>query len=221
MATAPVITGTSITGNSFVTVTFTSAGATNEVLYLERAIVGVSSLDWIQVRKISRGTATNVIDYTAAPADITYRYRLRATNSDGVSGQDISNTSDRLMVCQDYSSIGRMDTASNDNLMRFATSRSAARGRSTTMHKFAGRAFPAAEKAIQRSNVVDISWYVETYTEVELFAELMLGSDFWYRDNTGRSFHAACSDLQESDSQVLNGWTLTATITQIDRGVPN
>jgi len=221
MATAPVITGSGFFGNSFTQINFTSAGATNERLYLERAIVGQTSLDYSVVRSFNRGTLTNISDYTSAPADIVYRYRLRATNADG-TGQVYSNTLDVIMVCQTYSSISALPVSSgNDNLIQYATSRNSSRGRSTTIHKFAGRRDPVAEKAMQRSNTVDISWICRTWTEVEQFMELMLNQDFWYRDNSGRSFHAVCSDIQVADSQVLNQFTLSTTLTKIDGGVQN
>lgn len=221
MATAPVITNLEIQSNSAVKITFTSSGASSEVLYIERAIVGLSSLEWVQVRKVNRGTLTNVIDYVSAPADITYRYRIRATNSDGASGEAISNTRDITMICQDYSSVSLVSKVWEPLLMRYATSRNSTRGRSTTIHKFAGRRDPVAEKAIQRSNLVDISWICQTWTEVEQFMELMLEQDFWYRDNSGRSFHAVCSDIQVSDSQILNQFTLSTTLTKIYGGVQN
>ncbi|WP_176581314.1 hypothetical protein [Bacillus thuringiensis] len=218
MATAPVITNISFVGNSFINVAFTSAGATNELLFLERSIVGKSSLEWETVRGVQRGTLSSLNDYTSAPADITYRYRFRATNPDR-TGAVYSNTIDIIMVCQTYSSISVNPVAgSNDKLMEYATSRNSSRGRSTTIHKFAGRRDPVAEKAIQRSNSVDVSWICRTWIEVEQFMELMLDQDFWYRDNSGRSFHAVCSDIQVSDSQVLNQFTLSTTLTKISGG---
>ena len=220
MAAVPNITSLSIDSDgSYVNVNFTSTGSITEKLYLERAITkGAYLSEYTQVAAQSRGTATKLKDWTSAPADITYRYRIKATNFDD-SGAVYSNEMDITMVCEDYSSVAPMYSIFNDRKMLYATSRDGSMGRATVYHKFAGRRYPVSEKAIQRSETVKVEWFVEKYEDYLDYQDIMTQADFWYRDNSGRSFHASCERVDVKDSQILNGFTCSAELTKIDGGV--
>ncbi|HHQ8913266.1 TPA: hypothetical protein ACSVZR_003523 [Bacillus cereus] len=221
MATAPVITSiTQSTANGGVTLNFTSSGASNEILSVERMTMHRSSTEWAQVRVVTRGTLTNVIDYTAPTGDIQLAYRIKATNANG-SGAVYSAVQYITLTCLDFSSVAKTSETWNPLIMKYATSRSGDRGRQTSLHRFAGRTYPVREQARQYEEKVQVEWYVETYTEVLDFYATMVDNDFWYRDNSGRSFHASTENLNVSDHPVLNGFTCSATLTRIDGGINN
>lgn len=221
MATAPVITSiTQNTTNGNVTLNFTSSGASTEILSVERMVMHRLSTEWVQVRVVTRGTLTNVIDYTAPTGDIQLAYRIKATNANG-SGAVYSAVQYITLTCLDFSSVAKTDETWNPLVMKYATSRSGDRGRQTSLHRFAGRTYPVREQARQYEEKVQVEWYVETYTEVLDFYATMVDNDFWYRDNSGRSFHASTENLNVSDHPVLNGFTCSATLTRIDGGINN
>lgn len=222
MATAPNITGfTQNTSNGSVVLSFTHSGSANEIFYLERAYVHRFTSEWVQVRRMPRSVNTTITDFVAPTGDVTVAYRIRATNSDGTSGAVYSANYNATLTCLDFSSIHQMEMANDPMYMRYATSRNGDRGRQTSLHRFAGRNYPVMERARQYEEKVQIEWYVETYTEFLEFYNLMADNDFWYRDNSGRSFHASTENINVNDHPVLNGFTCSATLTRIDGGINN
>lgn len=220
MATAPVITTLQLNSEGGVTVNFTHSGASTEVFYLLRKTKYLTSTEQTQVRKITRNSATYIYDFTAPLADVTVEYQIKATNADG-SGAVFSNTKEIVLTCLDYSTVTPIYSLGNDRKMLYATSRDGSRGRPTVYHKFAGRRYPVAEKGIQRSETIKVEWYVERYDEYLEFQTLMTEQDFWYRDNSGRSFHASTDNVDVKDHQTLNGFTCSAELTRIDGGIEN
>lgn len=222
MAVAPNITGfTQDPATGFVRLNFTHSGSANEIFYLERAYVHRFTAEWVQVRRMPRSVNTTITDFVAPTGDVTVAYRIRATNSDGTSGAVYSSNYNVALNCLDFSSIHQMDMANDPMYMRYTTSRDENRGRQTSWHKFAGRSYPVMERSRQYGEVVQVEWYVDTYSEYLEFYNLMADNDFWYRDNSGRSFHASTDNVAVTDSQVLNGFTCSATLTRIDGGINN
>lgn len=220
MATAPVIgTITQNTTNGNVTLNFTSSGGSTEILTVERMTMHKQST-WDQVRVVTRGTLTNVIDYTAPTGDVEVAYRIKATNANG-TGAVYSAVKYITLQCLDFSTVAPVSETWNPLTMKYATSRSGDRGRQASLHRFAGRNYPVKEVARQYEEKVAVEWYCETYTEVLDYYGVMVDGDFWYRDNSGRSFHASTENINVSDHPVLNGFTCSATLTKIDGGINN
>lgn len=222
MAIAPVITGfTQDPATGFVRLNFTHSGSANEIFYLERAHTHRFTWEWVQVRRMPRSANTTITDFTAPTGDNNLAYRIRATNSDGTSGVVYSSGYNVSLSCLDFSSVADIEMTNDPIYMKYATSRSGDRGRQTSLHKFAGRTYPVREQSGQYMEKVQVDWYVETYADYLEFAAMMNDRDFWYRDNSGRSFHASTENVNISDHQVLNGFTCSATLTRIDGGINN
>ncbi|MGY0013283.1 hypothetical protein [Bacillus anthracis] len=221
MATAPVLGAiTQNTTNGNVTLNFTHSGASTEVFHLERMIMHRNTSEWVQVRKFTRGSNTEMTDLTAPTGDIQLAYRIKVTNANG-SGVVYSENKYITLVCLDFSSVAPVSETWNPLVMKYATSRSGDRGRQASLHRFAGRNYPVKEVARQYEEKVAVEWYCETYTEVLDYYGVMVDNDFWYRDNSGRSFHASTDNVNVSDHPVLNGFTCSATLTRIDGGINN
>lgn len=222
MAVAPNITGfTQDPATGFVRLNFTHSGSANEIFYLERIYIHRFTAEWTQVRRMPRSVNTTITDFTAPTGDVTVAYRIRATNSDGSSGAVYSANYNVTLTCLDFSSVAQVAMTNDPIYMRYATSRDGSKSRQTVLHKFAGRNYPVMERTRQYDEIVKVEWYVETYTDYLEFYNLMVDNDFWYRDNSGRSFHASTSTIDINDHPVLNGFTCSATLTKIDGGIDN
>lgn len=97
-------------------------------------------------------------------------------------------------------------------------SRDSDKGRSSTLHKFAGRVKPTREYAMQRSCVVNTEIYIKDIQEAIDMENFLLYTDsILYRDSNGRRFVATTDNINLSDEQV-RGFKLSVTFTETDSG---
>ncbi|MGX5581936.1 hypothetical protein [Bacillus cereus] len=215
MAGVATITGITIDSSGNAVVTFSYAGGvSSDIVYLDRANSYDSPDKSKVVRKLSRGTLTNITDFTISNSGARYWYRMRATNADG-SGMTYSPDWFKVDTeCLDVVTIAPYSEQWTQTKLNVVQSRSGKRGRETQLMEFAGRKRPAAEVGMMRSQTVDMTWWVETTQEVYDIERILMENDFWFRDNYGRSFHGICSDVSVSD--YIGGYNMSATLTEID-----
>lgn len=213
MAGTPTVTTITMSnGNAVVNFTY-SGGASTDILYLERANSFATTGEQKVVRRVTRGTLTSIADYTISNSGARYWYRIRSTNSDG-TGTIYSDYVSVDTVCQNIVTLAPYDSPATITNLDIVQSRSGKKGRETQLMEFAGRKRPVSEVGMMRSQTVSLTWWVETTQEVYNIEKLLLDSDFWFRDNYGRSFHGSCADVDVSD--YIGGYNMSATLTEID-----
>ncbi|KAB2380199.1 hypothetical protein [Bacillus toyonensis] len=219
MAGTATLTGITINGAYNAVVTFTYlGGASTDILYLERANAFDPSSKAITVRKLARGSITQLTDHTISNSGAKYWYRIISTNADG-SGWTASDWLDVSTTCLDVVTIAPITATQTQTFLNVVSSRTGERSRETQMAEFAGRTRPVVEVGMMYNQVVNISFYVETAQERYDIERLLLDNDFWFRDNYGRSFHGTCQKVSSSD--YIGGFNMSAVLTEIDGGVNN
>ncbi|PGF00896.1 hypothetical protein [Bacillus toyonensis] len=218
MAGQATLTTITIDANGNAVVNFTySGGASTDILYLERANSYDTPDKAVVVRKVTRGSLTQVIDYTVSNSGARYWYRIRSTNADGSGVVYSPDWVSVDTVCLDIVTIAPYSAVQTQTKLQVVQSRTGERSRETQMAEFAGRTRPVAEVGMMYNQVVNISFYVETAQEKYDIERLLMDNDFWFRDNYGRSFHGVCQKVNSSD--YIAGFNMSAVLTEVDGGV--
>lgn len=213
MAGTPTVTTITMSnGNAVVNFTY-SGGASTDILYLERANSFATTGEQKVVRRVTRGSLTSITDFTISNSGARYWYRIRSTNSDG-TGAVYSDYVSVDTVCLNIVTLAPYSEQWMITYLNIVQSRTGKKGRETQLMEFAGRVRPVVEVGMMRNQSVSLTWWVETTQEVYNIEKLLLDSDFWFRDNYGRSFHGVCSDVDVSD--YIGGYNMSATLTEID-----
>jgi len=205
-------------GNAVVNFTYTG-GASTDILYLERANSFDNPASAVVVRKVTRGSLTQLIDYTISNSGARYWYRIRSTNLDGSGAVYSPDWVSVDTTCLDIVTIAPYSAVQTQTKLQVVQSRTGERSRELQMAEFAGRTRPVAEVGMMYNQVVNISFYVETAQERYDTERILLDNDFWYRDNYGRSFHGVCQKVNPSD--YIGGFNISAVLTEVDGGVIN
>ncbi|MHA4169960.1 hypothetical protein [Bacillus cereus] len=214
MAGTPIITSIVINANGDARVEFSySGGSSSDILYLERANSFATTGEQFTVRRFMKGVLTGITDHTISNSGARYWYRIRATNPDG-SGSVYSDYVSVDTVCLNIVTIAPFNEMWTQTNLNIVQSRTSKKSRESQLMEFAGRKRPASEVGIMRGQSVSLTWWVETTQEVYNIEKLLLDSDFWFRDNYGRSFHGSCADVDVSD--YIGGYNMSATLTEID-----
>lgn len=220
MAGQATLTGITINGAYNAVVNFTySGGASTDILYLERANSYDTPDKAIVVRKLARGSITQLTDHTISNSGARYWYRIRSTNADGSGAVYSPDWFSVDTVCLDVVTIAPYSATQTQTFLNVVSSRTGERSRETQMAEFAGRTRPVAEVGMMYNQVVNISFYVETTQERYDIERLLMDNDFWFRDNYGRSFHGVCQKVNSSD--YIGGFNMSAVLTEVDGGVNN
>ncbi|PFY49110.1 hypothetical protein COL55_13465 [Bacillus toyonensis] len=220
MAGQATLTTITIDANGNAVVNFTySGGASTDILYLERANSYDTPDKAVVVRKVARGSLTQVVDYTVSNSGARYWYRIRSTNADGSGTVYSPDWASVDTVCLDIVTLAPYSAVQTQTKLQVVSSRTGERSRETQMAEFAGRTRPVVEVGMMYNQAVNISFYVETAQERYDVERLLLDNDFWFRDNYGRSFHGSCQKVSSSD--YIGGFNMSAVLTEIDGGVNN
>lgn len=214
MAGQANITNVVITTLDNVRVDFTyTGGASSDLLYLQRAraVQGIA-LDWVTVRRVSRGSLTNIVDYGASFSDMTYDYRIMSKDTGG--GIQYGDTMGIKLPCNGITSIAPISNTSNYIVLPYVTDRDSDYEINSQAMEFAGRSYPVYERGMNRTDDVSIKFFIETPQEVYIIQNMINEGAIWYRDFSDRSFFAMVTGFSRNDT--IAGYEISMDVHRVE-----
>jgi hypothetical protein len=182
-------------------------------LDLYRRTVGETEWELIEENLLFDGENERfVIDYTPA-SGVAYEYKLVAIGDNSISAHSepvISINTFRYAYIQPVSNLTDMFAITG------LDSRSEKYSRDKEYFNFYGRNYPVVEFGTYEEKTIEISWYADTWQEVEKFRKYVAANEILlFRDNVGRRYFVSTEDFTISD-RMPTGFNLSLTFRVVE-----